>query len=279
MSERLRKVLMAAFALLFVVSAGMLIRHYAQISAGQNRLKKLAEIAGAEAVQSTAESRDDSASESGSQKLTPARTLSAAERYDMLHGMNADFLGWLAIDGTEINYPVMHTPEQPEKYLRRDFYGKYSLGGSLFLDGACRTGRDATDNWIIYGHNMRTTSMFTSLLKYDSEDYWKEHPTVRFEVEGTAIDFEVLGAFYTRILAEDEEGFRYYTFIDAASQQEFDAYVRQVKALSAYDTGVGAAWGDQLLTLSTCSYHTDEGRFVVICRAQGENARENAENP
>ena len=133
----------------------------------------------------------------------------AAERnIQALIAENADCIGWLSIDGTNISYPVMHTPSDPQKYLRRNFYGKYSQSGVPFLDGRCNL---QSTNFIIYGHNMRNGTMFSNLKKYVDRDFLNAHRTVNFETADGVQTFtvtEVLktntsDAWYDRITAED----------------------------------------------------------------------------
>ena len=133
----------------------------------------------------------------------------AAERnIQALITENADCIGWLSIDGTNISYPVMHTPSDPQKYLRRNFYGKYSQSGVPFLDGRCDL---QSTNLIIYGHNMKNGTMFSDLKRYVDRDFLNAHRTVKFETTGgvqTFIVTEALktntsDAWYDRIAAEE----------------------------------------------------------------------------
>lgn len=133
----------------------------------------------------------------------------AAERnIQALIAENADCIGWICIDGTNISYPVMHTPSEPQKYLRRNFYGRYSQSGVPFLDGRCNL---QSTNLIIYGHNMRNGTMFSDLKKYVDRDFLNAHRTVKFETADRVQTFtvtEVLktntsDAWYDRIAAED----------------------------------------------------------------------------
>lgn len=121
---------------------------------------------------------------------------------------NADCIGWLSIDGTSISYPVMYTPSEPQKYLRRSFYGQYSQSGVPFLDGRCDL---QSTNLIIYGHNMRNGTMFSDLKKYLNTDFLNAHRTVKFEttdgvqtfIVTEALKTNTSGAWYDRIAAED----------------------------------------------------------------------------
>lgn len=138
----------------------------------------------------------------------PAEQSAAERNIQALITENADCIGWLSIDGTNISYPVMHTPSDPQKYLRRNFYGKYSQSGVPFLDGRCDL---QSSNLIIYGHNMRNGTMFSDLKRYVDRDFLNAHRTVKFEAADgvqTFIVTEVLktntsDAWYNRIDAED----------------------------------------------------------------------------
>lgn len=133
----------------------------------------------------------------------------AAERnIQALITENADCIGWLSIDGTNISYPVMHTPSDPQKYLRRNFYGKYSQSGVPFLDGRCDL---QSSNLIIYGHNMRNGTMFSDLKKYLNTDFLNSHRTIRLETADGVFLFTVSevrrtnisNAWYNRMTSED----------------------------------------------------------------------------
>ena len=138
----------------------------------------------------------------------PTKQPAAERNIQALIAENADCIGWICIDGTNINYPVMHTPSEPQKYLRRNFYGRYSQSGVPFLDGRCNL---QSTNLIIYGHNMRNGTMFSNLKKYVNRDFLNAHRTVKFETADGVQTFtvtEVLktntsDAWYDRIAAED----------------------------------------------------------------------------
>ena len=176
--------------------------------------------------------------------------------------------------GTEVDYPVLYTPDDPEYYLRKAFDGSYALSGSLFIGDGCVP--DGT-NIIIYGHKMKDGSMFGSLNSYADEDYAREHSEITYDLiqsDGSykRLTFEVMAAFYSRIYKMDEENvFRYYYSTDLSDADDFQYYVDEVVTASMYDLGVTAKYGDRLLTLSTCSYHTDNGRFVVVAREKNSS--------
>ena len=121
-----------------------------------------------------------------------------------------------------------------------------------------------SDNCVIYGHHMNNGTMFADLCKYESEDFYQEHKTVRFDTLSGFGEYEIVAVFKT--VAYSEQGFKYYHFTRAESAEDFDAYITQCKALSLYDTGVTAEYGDKLITLSTCEYSRKNGRMVVVAK-------------
>lgn len=184
-------------------------------------------------------------------------------RYAVIAGQNPDFAGWLKIDRTVIDYPVMHTPEDIQYYIRRDFYGEESVSGTPFLGDNCSV--DSL-GMIIYGHNMKNDTMFGALDEYADPDYWREHPVIRFSTVKEDREYEVFAAFRTRLLYENEEGFRYYEYVGDLTEEKFEDFVNQARGAALYDTGIRPEYGEQFLMLSTCSYHTRNGRFVVAAR-------------
>lgn len=180
---------------------------------------------------------------------------------------NNEMIGWLSIEDTNINYPVVWTPGNNEKYLRKGFDGLYAEGGTLFLDEHCRAEEgNYTANLMIYGHDMNDGTMFGQLYKYADEEYGKEHSTIYFDTLYERGEYQLLAAFYSKVYYTTDTCFKYYKFFDAASEEEFDDYVSNVKQLAEYETGVTAEYGDTLLTLSTCSNHVENGRFVVVAK-------------
>ena len=186
------------------------------------------------------------------------------DQYKSLYNSNKNLIGWLKIDDTIIDYPVMQT-EDNEFYLNHNTEQQPDKNGTLFMDAACSITKPST-NYIIYGHNMRSGRMFGSLSKYKDASFCESHPVIQFDTIYESARYQVMYAFESRIYNEDEVVFKYYQFIDAASAKEFDSYMDEMKQLSLYDTGVTASFGDQLLTLSTCDYGEEDGRFVVVAK-------------
>ena len=267
------------------------------------------------------------------QQVADTRARGLAEVY----AQNNDLVGWIEIEGTKINYPVMQTgggssEPDPEFYLHRDFNKEYSESGTPFVDSYSRiagatklregadedsggdssdsadwdssessgsdassnsgsdssgdTGSDssgdtgpvyiATDstwNWLIYGHHMKFGTMFHDLMEFEDKAFWEDHKTFHFDrimidsdgsIEEIDEDYEIIAAAYSQIYPDESNAFKYYAYAGFYDEQKFNEFLDGVKAESCYDTGIGAEYGDQLVTLSTCAYHTEDGRFYIV---------------
>ena len=186
------------------------------------------------------------------------------DEYAGLYAENSDTIGWLKIDGMTIDYVVMQAPDEINKYLRHDFYGKDSTRGCLFVDEYCDIFN--SDNIIIYGHNMKDGSMFGTLDGYADESFYAEQKIIRLDTIYEKHSYEVVAAISTSIPAKDEDVFRYYEYTSSNDEETFLDYADFIEKNKLYDTGVEINPGDKLLTLSTCAYHTTDGRFVVVAR-------------
>lgn len=260
--KMIRTLALILFSGLFLVSAVMVISYLGESRAQEAGFDELEELAAeAEASSAPAPAVDSAAGEVGSPAMLPG--------YAALYAENPDLFGWVQIPDTELSYPVMYTPDDPEYYLRRAFDGSESVSGVPFLDGDCSLDGG---NYLIYGHHMSSGTMFALLPSYAKEDFYEAHPVIRFDTLFERGEYEVMAAFYSKAYGTDEQDvFRYYQYTDLSSPERFQEYVMQVKAAALYDTGITAEYGDQLLTLSTCNYHTDNGRFVVVARKEAQN--------
>ena len=187
------------------------------------------------------------------------------EKYAALYEENHDLIGWLSIEGMVIDYPVMKC-EDDEYYLHHDFYGNDSKYGCLYVRGVADVDTPGT-NFIIYGHNMKDGSMFGDLDLYRRESFYREHPTISFDTLYEERTYEIIAVFRSQVYHSGEDAFRYYQFYEAQTQEEFAYFYENIKELALYDTGVTAEFGDTFLTLSTCAYHVEDGRFVVVAKA------------
>ena len=261
--EKKRRVLIAACMFLCIVSFGYLGAYY-QVSAKSAReFEELAALKEA-GLQSAL---------SGEKKikihLTEEDTTvpDILPEYEKVHQKNQKLIGWVKIDDTIIDYPVMQTINN-EYYLDHNFNQEEDRNGCIFMDYQCDVVKGC-DNIILYGHHMKSGKMFGTLNKYSSESYFEEHPVIQFDTIYEKGKYQVMYVFRSKVYSEEDVTFKYYQFINAASEMEFNSYLNEMAALSLYDTGVTAAYGDKLLTLSTCDYQEKKGRFVVVAKKIG----------
>ncbi len=196
--------------------------------------------------------------------ITPEKTEMMLKVIE-LQKQNSDIVGWLQIEGTNINYPVLQG-EDNSYYMTHTYNKEYSRNGSIFLDKDYNWELPSA-NLLMYGHNNKNGTMFEELMNYKEESYYKEHTKIKFITNNEEAEYEIIAAFLSRVYYKNEKDvFRYYYFINAENEQQFNEYVQNSKKDSLYDTGITAQYGDQLLTLSTCSYHTEDGRFAVVAK-------------
>ena len=184
------------------------------------------------------------------------------QKYLPIYEQNDDFIAWVKIKGTKIDYPVMQTAYDPNFYLKHAFDKSYSDYGVPYIQENCLI--KTCDNIVVYGHNMNNGSMFADLCKYEDEEFYKEHKYIQFD---TLLDYgryEIVVVFKT--VAYSDAGFKYYQFVNAEDKADFNEYIETCKSLQLYDTGVDTEYGDRLLTLSTCEYSQTDGRIVVVAK-------------
>lgn len=178
---------------------------------------------------------------------------------------NSDIIGWLKIEDTNIDYPVLQT-DNNDFYLTHNYLKEYSKSGSLFLDKDFDLNKPSS-NYLIYGHRNTNGLMFEDLLKYTNEDFYNTHKIIQFTTLDQNSEYEILAIFYSRVYYKSEKNvFRYYYFVDANNKEEYNNFINNCKKYSIYDTGVTATYGEQLLTLSTCEYSREDGRFAVVAK-------------
>ena len=206
----------------------------------------------------------------------PVQTAEMSQKMGEVHALNPDCAGWIMIDGTVIDYPVMQTPDDEQYYLNRDFDGKYSAYGCIIADTDSCIGTGTADadysdgsrpstNIILHGHNMKNGTMFGSLDKFRDQTFTKNHPIIKFSSLYEDREYEICAVFLSQVYKKNEtDKFKYYQFFIAQSEDEFNGFYRQIKKQSMFDTGVDAEYGDEFITLSVCAYHVENGRLVVV---------------
>ena len=203
------------------------------------------------------------------EETTPEGTFGAAElrdengmliEYGEIYAQNPDLVGWIRIDGTKLDNPVLQTPDRRDYYLNHDFYGQPSAWGAIYAREECDI-NTPSDNITLYGHNMRDGSMFAVANEYVYKETWENNPLIFFDTLYEYHVYKIFAVFKTSAILG--QGFTYHNMIDATDKEEFDAFIAKCKELSFYDTGLTPQYGDKIICLSTCEYTLDEGRLVI----------------
>lgn len=191
--------------------------------------------------------------------------LAVLPEYEAILQENPDFAGWITIDGTKVDYPVMLTEADADYYLRRNFNGQDDINGTLFMDARTNLEQRST-NIIIYGHNMKSGEMFGGLKKYLDEEYWLNHQQISFDTIYEKGTYEIFAVCLAEVQYRDVEGFRYYDFIQADSEEEFEEFLDNIEQLSVFTGAEMPVYGDEILTLSTCNNYVEDGRLFLVAR-------------
>ena len=255
MKNKIYIALICAFSILLAVSSGFLIKHYIDSEKQSELYDNLIET-----IEKTDTEKDT---------MTYSQDKSFLSDYQDLYLQNNDMVGWIKIEDTKINYPVMQSKDNPNFYLKHGFDKAYTDYGCPYIQENCDVDIPS-DNLIIYGHNMKDSSMFSGLMNYTDKSFWESHKTISFDTLTEKCDYEIIAAFKTVVYTDSPESFKYYQFINADTGDEFNAYIIKCKELALYDTGVTAEYGDKLITLSTCEYSRNNGRMVVVAKKIAE---------
>ncbi len=195
----------------------------------------------------------------------PAETPQVLPEYEMILQENPDIAGWITIEGTKIDYPVMLTKWDGDYYLKRNFNGEDDINGTLFMDARTELAPRST-NIIIYGHNMKSGQMFGSLKSYLDEDYWNAHRQISFDTIYEKGTYEIFAVCRAQVQDRSSDGFRYYDFIQADTEEEFQEFLRNIQQLSVITGTELPSYGDELLTLSTCNNYVEDGRLFLVAK-------------
>ena len=243
-SNVIYNLLMAVCLVVFLVSGGVLAKRFYDDRQTENEFASLQAMIDTDAPATGEESN--------------------SAKFAALRDQNSDFIGWISIDGTNLDFPVMYAPDNKDFYLRHDFNKEYSVYGVPYLDEKTTLGaNDQSENLIVYGHNMKTGTIFGCLTGYKEAGYYTEHPRIRFDTVYGDGTYEVFAAFAIDVVQDTSFVYNEYVDLDEATYNE---YVDEVIARSDVDTGIRPSYGEQLLTLSTCEYSSDNGRYVVVAR-------------
>ncbi|MCP3776422.1 class B sortase [Paenibacillus sp. MZ04-78.2] len=255
--SKIKKFLVAFSFLLLVFSLVSIARTFLRDYDEQQQIKELAEMWNKEP-------------DKGGGAATPSPIITKAHEpvmlpeFQELYRRNPDIVGWLKIDGTRIEYPIMQNQQDSQYYLNHDFDKKINQNGLPFLDAHSRI--NGSDILLIHGHHMKSGVMFADLMKYKKEIYYKERATFQFSTLYEKEEYEIVAVILSKVYRKTDDVFKYYQIEKVGTSAEFDSYIQNIKKLALYDTGVTARYGDKLIVLSTCEYSTEDGRLAVVAR-------------
>lgn len=247
------------FAVLFAVSLWVLATGHTRSIEDKETLENLSAQ-----VQTAVRGESEILTEK-SAPLRPPIQSAVLPQYREVYEQNHDLIGWIRIDGTVIDYPVMQSKADGDFYLDHGFGKKESKKGVPFVDERCPVDPMGT-NTIIYGHHMKDGSMFASLLKYEDQNFYEAHSIICFSTLYEEREYDIIAVFESKTYYTTDQVFKHYNFLNAEDETDFNSYIHNIKELALYDTGVSAEYGDELITLITCSYHTENGQFVVVAK-------------
>ena len=238
--------------LLYTLYQGLII--YIPQKQEQQRFDELRQI-----VEQESEGKSDSTQPAEAETRSGSDKEETHSAFNDLATINDDYRGWFKIEDTVIDYPVMKSSEDdPEYYLHRDFDKNYSFSGTPFIGAGADENADA---FVIYAHNMNNGTMFGTLDFYADKEWAEQHPYIHFDTANEDRVYRVFAAFQTTIGGENE--FKYNERAGKLNDEEYTAFVKDIKEASVMDTGDRPVKKSQIMMLSTCSYHSEDGRFVV----------------
>lgn len=208
-----------------------------------------------------AELKDEKNGEQQGEENLSQKETDILSEYKDLAERNPDFAGWISIEGTRVDYPVVESTKEREYYLHRDFYGNDSYSGTPFVGSGSL--KEKSGAVFLYGHHMRNGTMFADLLNYREKSFWEQHSVISFDTLYEHRQYQIFTVFYAR--ESDwiqEDGLLFAAVNSGRILGEKDRKVLADAGL--YDTGIVPETGASLLFLVTCSYQEADGRFVVI---------------
>lgn len=245
--------IIAALIIALVIVVYNIVMYYVDNAKSQNKIEDLKSLM---IIEDSDSDEDGKSSENEGEKSDTLK-----EKFNKLYEKNNDFIGWITIEDTVVDYPVMQNMEDNEYYLHRDFNKEYDYSGLIFADNRCDIKAPST-NIILYGHHMKSGTMFAELLKYKDTSFYESHKIINFDTIYEEKKYQVFAAFYTDI---GKDNFKYYDFIEASDETQYEEALNNIKSMSYYKEKF-PNYNEEILTLSTCGTDEENSRFVVMAK-------------
>lgn len=210
MKNKIYIAIICAFSIVFAVSSGFLIKHYCDSAKQAEMYDNLIEV-----VETEPEETKEPMNYSEEKTFIP--------EYQELYLQNNDMVGWIKVEDTKINYPVMQSKDNPNFYLKHGFDKAYTDYGCPYVQENCDM-ELPSDNIIIYGHHMNDGSMFAGLMKFKDKSFWEKHKTISFDTLTDRQTYEVIAVFKTVVYTDSPDSFKYYQFVNVGGQPYWSWY-------------------------------------------------------
>ena len=198
-------------------------------------------------------------------ELIDPSTLTILPEYQTAFTQNNEMVGWLTIPNTTIDYPVVQKGGDNEYYLSHAFDNSVDSAGTLFVDYRSDI-VNPTTNTIIYGHNMHNGTMFGTVSDFLNREYYEGHRIIHFNTIFERRKYKIIAVCLAEVVYQDENSYRYYNFIQASNQAEWNAFVENVKYLSVFGDDIKLEKTDEVLTISTCNDYVQDGRLFLVAK-------------
>ena len=249
------KIILILLIVILAISSYFIIKEFVENKKETDIYKNLQEVV----IEDSSNSNED---DKNSNEEVDKENINSNYNLENIAKINSDVVGWIKIEGTNIDYPVM---QNGDYYLHRNIYKNYSSHGTPYLAEYCNV--QYSDNLIIYGHHMNDNSMFAQLDDYKKHSFYKSHRFIKFyNYNGQTIEKNYEIALVFKTVAYSDKGFKYYSYTNFSDIQELNEFLSNCKNLQCYDTGVDINYGDKLITLSTCEYSQKNGRMVIVAK-------------
>lgn len=253
----MKKILSVIFIIIIVIAVIFIIDYEIKIVNEDKEIEKL----------QTVENSEDIDIKKAEQQQENNNKKVILSKFQKLYQENSDLAGWIKIEDSKINYPVMQNADDALFYEHRNWNKEYSISGLPFIDKRCVI--ENSNNLIIYGHRMKNGTMFSELGQYQNETFYKEHRIIKFDTLYEKREYKIIGVFLSKVYYDEEvpdDAFEFYNYTNLNSEEDFEKYIENVKENCLYDISENAEYGDELITLVTCNYHTNNGRLVVVAK-------------
>jgi len=290
MKKSVRMILTVVLVIVFVISGGMVLKKFMEYRAGEETYSEVENLVGIEVDaqegvqqpdegqtdaedpqqtedpdegQQAGEDDKDNKKEEKKQNPLPKVSIDNLKNLDLaaLQKVNKDVMGWIIIPGAGISYPLLDGDDN-SYYLNRTWDKQWNTMGSIFLEQEC-SNKLSEFNTIIYGHNMRNTTMFSNLKKYVKKSYWKDAPYVYIATEKGVYRYDIFAAYEVEV-----DGHTFW--IDIKEESHKQMFIDRSVEMSEIDTDIVPTTSDKILTLSTCTGNGHEKRMVVQAVYAGE---------